>query len=504
MTDLIESADRRREGGRRDGRTAVRLAACALCAASWPVLAGDWTITPRFSISETYTDNVGLSSTDPESDFITQLSPGLSVTGKGRRLVANINYTMQNYLYANNSGANSTNHALQADTTAELVERIVFLDVSSTISQQLIDRTATFSESSVNLTGNTADVITYRVSPYVKHHLGNYADALARYEYSVVDNSDNSRRVDGGTGADRTLNGTETTALTFNLTSGTRFSRFPWQFDVSDRSEDNDTGTSADFRRIAFSPSYRINRIWRLNATVGDEDNEYESTQRSQGGFFWTTGATWTPSERTVVTGAFGDRYFGTTYSFDATHRSRRMVYAIRYAEDVDTSAAQQGRQRFIRTVDEFGNPVFDPIDASDPRLNPDNPAITDEVFINKTFDASAAYAGRRDNVTVSYANRVREFQVRGGEETSDTLRMSWNRRLSPALTAGIVGSYGTSTLSDESGDDQRIQIGPTLSYRIARSLFSSLSYTYAENSSDSGNRDYSENRVVGTLVVTF
>lgn len=39
-----------------------------------------WTITPRVSISETYTNNVGLTSTGQQSEQITEISPGVQIS----------------------------------------------------------------------------------------------------------------------------------------------------------------------------------------------------------------------------------------------------------------------------------------------------------------------------------------------------------------------------------------------------------------------------------------
>ena len=76
--------------------------------------AADWKITPRLSLLETYTDNVTLATRGNEkSDFITQINPGVSLTGTGARLKVNANYTMQNLFYANESGPNRTVHQLQ-------------------------------------------------------------------------------------------------------------------------------------------------------------------------------------------------------------------------------------------------------------------------------------------------------------------------------------------------------------------------------------------------------
>ncbi|MGI0014804.1 MAG: TIGR03016 family PEP-CTERM system-associated outer membrane protein, partial [Nitrososphaera sp.] len=95
-----------------------------------------WTIIPDFIIGETYTDNVGLTSSQTTDDFITQLNPGIQVLGDTRRVAFDLNYDLQHLVYANNPDFNDTFHRLFSAVNAELVEQIIFLDADATITQQ--------------------------------------------------------------------------------------------------------------------------------------------------------------------------------------------------------------------------------------------------------------------------------------------------------------------------------------------------------------------------------
>ncbi|HAN56178.1 MAG TPA: hypothetical protein DCQ77_08340, partial [Betaproteobacteria bacterium] len=84
---------------RASSRLRIRVLAQALLLAgvAQPVLAADWTVTPNLTASERYTDNVNLapSSGKKESDFITEVRPGIQLYKNGRRLKVNINYSLQ-------------------------------------------------------------------------------------------------------------------------------------------------------------------------------------------------------------------------------------------------------------------------------------------------------------------------------------------------------------------------------------------------------------------------
>jgi hypothetical protein len=45
-----------------------------------------WTVVPRLSLTETLSDNINLSSTNKESGFISQLTPGVRIDAQTARL----------------------------------------------------------------------------------------------------------------------------------------------------------------------------------------------------------------------------------------------------------------------------------------------------------------------------------------------------------------------------------------------------------------------------------
>ena len=68
---------------------------------SMPALAADWQVRPRLSVSETYTDNVDLDPEGAEShEFVTEVTPGVSLSGTGKRLNLNFDYQASLVNYA--------------------------------------------------------------------------------------------------------------------------------------------------------------------------------------------------------------------------------------------------------------------------------------------------------------------------------------------------------------------------------------------------------------------
>ena len=81
--------------------------------------AGDWTITPFISGQETFTDNVLLTPTNRHSDFVTGLSPGISITGESARFSANLNYSPILQLFALTPNQNFLGHSSLFSSQAE-------------------------------------------------------------------------------------------------------------------------------------------------------------------------------------------------------------------------------------------------------------------------------------------------------------------------------------------------------------------------------------------------
>ncbi len=154
--------------GSRYGSLLAVTAACAL-ASPWPanalgtltpglqfggrepaarpaIAAGQWTVTPGVQLGEIYTDNVGLQpSGSATPDFITEVDPTVSVRGLGPKYQFLLDYTMQNLLFANNGGSNTTNNELGMFGNAQLVPDLFFIDATSNIGQAVISPSGTLS-----------------------------------------------------------------------------------------------------------------------------------------------------------------------------------------------------------------------------------------------------------------------------------------------------------------------------------------------------------------------
>src|SRR6266480_4741946 len=83
--------------------------------------AGDWTIIPRIGGQEVFTDNVLLTPTNRRADFITVVSPGISISGESSRLQATLDYSPSLAIFALTPGQDFIGHNLYGNATATIV-----------------------------------------------------------------------------------------------------------------------------------------------------------------------------------------------------------------------------------------------------------------------------------------------------------------------------------------------------------------------------------------------
>src|SRR2546423_5662217 len=96
-----------------------------------------WDVTTAVTLRETYTNNVALTS-PPQSDFITQITPGIRAFGKGPRFTANLYYAPSALLYARRSDADTILNNLGAFGRLEAIERFFFIEANGSIAQNFI------------------------------------------------------------------------------------------------------------------------------------------------------------------------------------------------------------------------------------------------------------------------------------------------------------------------------------------------------------------------------
>lgn len=486
-------------------------------------ISAEWTITPTVIVSETYTDNVTLAANGQEdSDFITEVNPAISIRGEGRHLKLNFDYRMQNIFYADSSDRNAINHQLGADANAELIDKLLFLDLEGNIGQQSISNTGRTSRDNLSITNNRTDVIAYSISPYLAHRFGGYMDAELRYTYEASET---------GQGA----SDSESNGIDLSISSGRKFSRLKWSLNYSSDELDRDTTTDTKYESTSGEIRYAAHRKIDLVVQGGDENNDFNGALDTVNGSYWSAGFDWHPSqkislqvlsgdkdesatlrinpmERTSLEVTYRDREVGTNPggSWDAkfSHRTRRSTWNASYTETTTTTQEELLDDNIIfRGVDAAGRSIYENTETGETFINPPSGEIfspTDEVFIRKRTQLSTSLRTGKSNINAGVYSEKREFQAAGDDEDIVGGNISWSWQFAPRTESVLSSGWQQTAFRSSTREDERFDLTLGISRSFSREARGSLNYTYYENDSSLSSSSYEENRISAQVYFSF
>jgi uncharacterized protein (PEP-CTERM system associated) len=295
-----------------------------------PVLAGEWRVVPSVVINETVTDNVGLTENHRESDLVTDVSPGIAISGRGDRLEIDLDYRLHGLHYARDSSRNNLQNSLNARGTLEALENWLFIDASAVIAQQNLSafNGSMYSSVDTNDSGNTVETMTYRISPYFKGMLGDSTEYLLRYEFS------NMRSDEGSARNERTMR------LSGRLAGRVEGSRFGWSIDADSRKNDFEQGRDTKADLVRGTLTYHVDPQFGVFLIAGRESNDYASRDK-RSHTIQGAGFEWTPTERTLLSVSAEDRFFGNSSNVTFTHRTAGTAWKYVQTKDAHTATDQ-------------------------------------------------------------------------------------------------------------------------------------------------------------------
>ncbi len=501
-----------------------------LPAASW---GGDWKITPGISLSERYSDNVNLATTGQErSDWITEVTPRISLRRQGARIKANVDYSLQGLLYADDSGRNTVNHNLNGRANAELKEGWFYLDASARVSQVLDSLSGGAGQGDGVGIGNTSSVGAYSVSPYLKHRFGSAATVEARLAQDEV--------FVGTAG----IADSSTTRFKLSAVSGKDFFPLSWdaRYDKADTS--NSVGADTGSEHANANARYRLSRKYGLLAQASMEKNDFTGVSNkvrdyssygvgayytpgrrfsmdvlynhSDNGGFWSGNVTLNPTLRTKINASTTQRAFGRSSSLGLAHRTRRSNWSLSYEDSLASS--QQQFSQYLGSRDIYYCPggivEFVPVGAP-PTVDPVNCTFVDsrdyfsqtqvnEIYLSKNLIGTVSYTQRRNTWLLSLYNNQREFQTSGNSDTTRGMRASWSLKPSPRTTFTLTGGMSQVESSLDGREDDLWNLSLVATRKFQPKVSGSMEVRHQERDSNQANGDYSENSLAARLNMTF
>lgn len=526
----------------------------ALCAHDSFAL--EWRATPSMSVSEIFSDNLNLSENSRKSGFVTDISPGISLLGTSALSSFNLNYRLQGLYNAQGSNNLDLNHQLQMSSFYQIIKNRLFVETSSSISQQNISN-AFVAVDNISGNGSRTEAKNFNISPYWTPRFGRFADGLFKvgYSRSSFDNGDNGLV---SPIVQNLISDSDSLLRQARLSSGSAFNTVSWGLNYSSQEQNRNSGQDVRFEEYQGNVRYYFSRKFNVFGQAGFTDNSYQtiSNNNINNGFFYTVGGRWNPSLwysvevgvgnnkhvtmtlnpssnfNSTITYRNKDIGLNTGSSWDANLNYQAQKYSIGFTYTQDTTTLQQllvEQGFFLR--DSFGNLTevtnardlvnqgFLALDGSGnlirgPNFNNSqlvfNPFdLVDDVIVRKRANLNFNYRTGKSEFNATAFNERRSYELRAGEDTAFGVSGGWQWNFASRLNFYLQPSWQHSNGSTVSNTRYDVAMGLTRSIPInlGRPLLmnTKLEFRHINQSSDnSSGFDFSENRATANFAVRF
>lgn len=519
----------------------------------------DWRLTPNLSATETFTDNINLSNVDKKSGFVTEVAPGFSINGSSPWSNFNLNYRLQSLHNAGGRDDLDFNHQLNMASLYQAVRNTLFIQTSSSISQQNISNALVTTDNISGVGGRTENK-NFSISPYWTPRFGQFANGLFKvgYSRSSFDNSSASQLQ--SLVPNNFVTDSDTFTRQARLASGSFFSSMNWALNYSSTEQARGGGQDVRFEQYQGDMRYFLNRKLSIFGQAGFENNDYQTTQNSiRNGFFYTLGGRWSPSRWYSLEVGLGNNKHATlqfnpssnfsstiTYrnkdvglntgdSWDANLRYQFKQANIGFTYNQETTTTQQllteqgyfirdasgNLSQVINTQDLIaqGFLMVDPSDPTGSRLIPgpnfnnsrlvSNPFdLVNDVIIRRRGALSFGYQTGKSTYSASIYNERRSYELRAGEDMSYGVSGGWQWQVEPRLDFYLRPSWqhNEGQLASNTRYDLALGVNRSIPINLGRPLLMNTRFEIRHISQSSGmsSFDYTENRASANFNVRF
>nr|WP_067297883.1 TIGR03016 family PEP-CTERM system-associated outer membrane protein [Marinobacterium profundum] len=479
---------------------AIRLTTTAMLTPIATAQASDWAFTPGIQVTEHYTSNLNLSPSAKETSLITEVRPGFSLSKEGSHLQANLDYRLQLLDYSSDQGSDDYHHQLGLSANAELIDDRLFLDASSSYSQQLVNSRSASAGDSLSAPDNFSDTFTLQVTPRWRQRLGRYTTFGADFSYDMV-------RYDG------INDDSDGYSTNFFLDNQSNPNKVYWALNVDANLATPDTSATNQSESMSIALGYRFSRLLDGKLRYGYVDNHLNNPTQSeaQAGSFWGADLSWNPSPRTSLSASYNSRLQSIQgYGITLNHRQKHTNWLLAYNKNISSVREELLQLTRIGTLICPSTASFS---IADCRLVSGNtpvlpgpgeqaitlvtplPTLSEEQFIQQSLNANLVISKGKSLWSLGLFRTEREFQVQARTEEDMGASASWRIQVSGRTSLSTL--YTWSRLDGDSGsaDYQR-----ALSLNMVRQLGANSSLNLAlkstERDSADDNQGFQEYRI--------
>jgi uncharacterized protein (PEP-CTERM system associated) len=474
-----------------------------------------FSVTPSVFVEEIFTDNHRFVGTGKESDAITRSVAGLQLRSRSPRLSGFLDYSLAALHYARHSDLDERQNNLNAAASAELIERLVFLDVAGWIGREPL---SVFGRrpSDLNLADpNLAEVRSFSLTPRLEGRVASFAEYEARWSH-VTTTTEASDAFDttGDTASLRISSDRKATVMT-------------WAVDARKETVDIEQGRDTDETQVRGTVTASPDGELAASAIIGRETSDLlEGERRRHTVAGWRLA--WVPSPRTRFSAERVSRFFGHSHAVHLAHRTARWAWIYTDTSDLTVGYEPVFGNRgasYDLIFQHFANTEPDPVRREalvSSFLESHALVETVEPFTTGLLSTSAARArhqrlslawlgARAVFVLTALQTEARRLATLGPVTDDFTLTdhirqrgvgLNLSHRLTPLTSAAIVALWR------RTGGDTAIQgskfksVVLSWSTRLSRRTSAAVGARYA--AFDNADAPYDERAVIANLRVQF
>jgi uncharacterized protein (PEP-CTERM system associated) len=308
----------------------LALGALLVCAAH-DVFAQSFALRPAFQVKSVTTSNVSFSTAElAESDSLLILTPRLDFVAQNPSYRLNAALSADAVSYLGRSRVDRVLPRAQADISAQLVERWLFVDGALSAVTTASDPFGVIEEESATVF-NRANVYRERISPYIDRELSPSERVQLRSDHSWTQ----SGSANGASSASDTA--LQSQLVSYALQPQPLGLRVEYRRQASSFSNLQNSDVVFDTARV--SALYQLAPQLVLTAVGGRDHGQYGTNDQVE--TLVGTGLRWTPTERTSFDALVEKRFFGTGWTVNLSHRTPFAIVNASLVQQATTYAAQ-------------------------------------------------------------------------------------------------------------------------------------------------------------------
>ena len=525
-------------------------AVCIALICSKLAVAGEWQFDPSIIVDETYSDNVGLTTNNEQSSLVTQVGLNIESTYKAQQAEFNFSSESIYALYSHDHDLDSDYQTLSSDLRIQLWPNGIVVYGGVDIANQ--SRNGSRNALADIVSADTVQVETY--SGGLEYNIDNsdfiVNSSIGYRETNSEDNIGNQKGINSritstnGTGArhvfwevehdyqdleNNNQKGKQSQSeVKIGWITGYGLNPFLRYYDEDNSGDINNSNRSIESNSYGLGARWLITPRLALNVSYNQPIGDNLDLDGDEQEAYVNASVQWQPSPRTKLTANISERFYGTSYGLDFTHRNKRLTNSISYVEDVQTFT----RNNFAANLVGFYfcpssniTSVADCIIKDEGSIFPDNPnepdnpgfqlfpiqdftLVEDNVFsLNKTLNWSSVLALPRTTISFTASHQNRENLESFNEDERSASSLNVSRKVSGRSSISFDLSYTETNLQIDT-EFERIDRYRRYEISYQKSLNSALSFdlslSYLNRASDNALFNYEEGRVSAKVTKGF